>query len=647
MRALSMVLVMAAAPSLLVAADPEPATGPFTVAGTVADVGLQPVVTAPATVTAITHAGDIRLFVTLQDGRIVIVAGGALRAQPFLDLRGQISTGGERGLLSTAFHPRYAQNGFFFVNYTNPSGDTVIARYRVSGDPERADPASARILLTIAQPFANHNGGQLQFGPDGYLYVGMGDGGSANDPACRAQKGDTLLGKLLRLDVDQNVDTAPFYGIPPDNPFRGPGDPLDEIWASGLRNPWRFSFDRSNGELWIADVGQGQREEVDFQPALSSGGQNYGWKLMEGTQCGGNDACPAGTPACNSSAFTDPVLEYAHQGHCSITGGYVYRGSAVPQLRGAYVFGDLCSGAMWAAFRDGDGSRLVVRSLPVSAPSLTTFGEDAAGELFAATGGGQIFRFVNLGPGPGPQPIDRVGLYEPVPSRFELKQANTRTASVTLVRFGPRNSGWLPIAGDWDGDGDTTVGLYDPDTGTFRLKNSHAGRNADIVLRLQPPTADALPIVGDWDGDGRDGLGFYDTRSPTIPQFQLWNVPVDGAPFDSVMNFFFDEPVPDALPVAGDWDGDGSDEVGLYFPPTGTFLLGGRGPINFLAVTGGGSNALPVAGDWDGDGRDGVGVYDPRAAVFRLRNGLTSGPPDVIFRFGPRRGGWLPIAGAW
>ena len=647
LRAGTLVLLAVAATAPLAAVDPAPSTGPFVVAGTLDGVGLEEVASGLGGVTAIAHdgTGDGRLFITTQDGRILVLAGGAVRAQPFLDLRGQISTGGERGLLSVAFHPRYAQNGFFFVDYTDPQGDTVIARYRVSADPDRADTASARVLLHIGQPFPNHNGGQLQFGPDGFLYIGMGDGGAANDPACRAQKGDTLLGKLLRIDVDQNVDTPPFYGIPPGNPFRGPGDPLDEIWAEGLRNPWRFSFDRLTGELWIGDVGQGQREEVDFHPAFSFGGQNYGWKVMEGTACAGSQECPVGTPSCPSPAFTDPVLEYAHGPHCSITGGYVYRGAQVGRLSGAYVFGDLCSGALWAAYRTGNGSVLKVYSLPATAPQLTTFGEDFAGELYAGTLTGHIYRFARTGNAPV---AERVGLYEPIPSRFDLKAANTRTGAVTLVRFGPRNSRWLPIAGDWDGDGRTTVGLYDQATATFRLKNSHGGRNADIIFALPAHESGAdftrsLPVAGDWNGDGRDDVALFDPGNGFFAVFFSF---VPGTPFFNTQLGNCSDC--DLLPVGGDWDGDGLDDLGTYDPSEGRFRLGLLRPPFFDATFGpAGRGALPVIGDWDGDGIDGIGVYDPRSAVFSLRNTPTAGPPDVSLRFGPPRGGWKPLAGAW
>ncbi len=337
---------------------------------------------------AVTHAGDDRLFITLLAGQVVIWDGQTLKAQPFLDIRDRVGAGGEQGLLSVAFHPRYAETGFLFVDYTDHHGDTVVSRFsRSAADPNRADAASEKVLLRIPQPFSNHNGGQLQFGPDGDLYVGMGDGGSANDPQCRAQNDATLLGKLLRLDVDQNVDVPPHYGIPTDNPFRGAGPPLDEVWAKGLRNPWRFSFDRLTGDLYIGDVGQGAREEIDRQPAASGGGENYGWKLMEGNLCLGSAAgCSAAVPPCGSTAYTPPILDYDHEGgRCAVIGGHVYRGSRVPALVGSYVYGDLCSGTLWAASRR-TGS-WAAEAFGATLPGLTSFGEDAGGELYALAGG--------------------------------------------------------------------------------------------------------------------------------------------------------------------------------------------------------------------------------------------------------------------
>ena len=391
-------LTAAAAGLLLAAGGSETPSRPEVVSAV--EITVQQLATGIGPITSITSAGDSRLFLTVQTGRIVIFSGGAVQPAAFLDLSAAISCCGERGLLGLAFHPRFSTNRFFFVDYTNAAGNTVIARYAAfPGNPNAADPASGVTLLTIPQPFANHNGGQLQFGPDGYLYIGMGDGGSANDPMCNAQKDDTLLGKLLRIDVDQNVSTPPFYGIPSTNPFAAPGGPLDEIWAKGLRNPWRFSFDRATGDLYIADVGQGAREEIDFQPRASAGGENYGWKVMEGTLCGtgGSSGCPPSVPPCNSPAFQAPLYDYPHAGgSCSgtVIGGYVYRGAAYPALAGNYFYGDYCYGSLFADDQ----------TLAPTVPQLTTFGEDAAGELYLGTETGRLYRLVGP-PAPTPPPI--------------------------------------------------------------------------------------------------------------------------------------------------------------------------------------------------------------------------------------------------
>ncbi len=338
-------------------------------------------------ITAITNAGDERLFITRQSGTIVIWDGTQILPTPFRAVSTLIVCCGEQGLLSTAFDPNYAVNGWFFVNYTNLTGQTVIARYQVSlSDRNVADPFSAAVLLTIDQPYTNHNGGQLQFGPDGYLYIGMGDGGSANDPQCNAQSSDSLLGKMLRIDVDHNPN-PPYYAIPRDNPYVFTTGPA-EAWAYGLRNPWRFSFDRQTGDLYIGDVGQDAVEEVDFQPASSTGGENYGWKVMEGDQCGagGSGGCVVPPPPCGDPQYTPPVLEYPHSnGNCTVIGGYVYRGSAIPALKGYYVYGDFCTGNLWAAAPQNGAWSPV--TLPATAASLTTFGEDSRGELYVGTQG--------------------------------------------------------------------------------------------------------------------------------------------------------------------------------------------------------------------------------------------------------------------
>ena len=328
--------------------------------------------------------GSGRLFVVEQGGTIRIAQNGQVLPQPFLDVSSLIVAGGERGLLGMAFHPHYAQNGLFFIYYTaRGNGDNTVVRYRVSSDPNRADPASAKVLLSIADFAPNHNAGMLAFGPDGYLYVGTGDGGGANDPQRNGQNKEALLGKMLRLDVDSGDP----YAIPRDNPFVGQGNVRPEIWAYGLRNPWRYSFDRVTGDLWIADVGQNAWEEIDVQPADSHGGENYGWSIMEGLHCLRGDTC-------DRNGLTLPKAEYRNgsEGNCSITGGYVYRGAREPLLTGAYFFGDYCSGRIWSLHPGADGA-LVRTELLDTDLQISSFGEDEAGEVYVTDlRGGRVYR---------------------------------------------------------------------------------------------------------------------------------------------------------------------------------------------------------------------------------------------------------------
>jgi glucose/arabinose dehydrogenase len=338
----------------------------------------------------LTHAGDERLFVVTLDGRVLLYADGAVRAEPFLDLRSLVSTDAERGLLGLAFHPRFAENGLFFVSYTNHAFDVVIARYRAAIDGERAEPGSGVILLTIENWGFAHYSGQLQFGPDGYLYASAGTGPWGGDGLCSGQRLDSLRGKLLRLDVDAGADTPPYYSIPPSNPFAG--GPAPEVWAYGLRNAWRFSFDRGSGDLYIADVGEDHREEIDRQPASSPGGENYGWARMEGTYCAELVApCLHPVPPCGDPAFTDPILEHEHvDGFCAVIGGFVYRGAEIAELEGRYVYGDYCSGRLYAA-RQGPGG-WSSEALGLALPRLTSLGEDAGGELHLVTADGVLAR---------------------------------------------------------------------------------------------------------------------------------------------------------------------------------------------------------------------------------------------------------------
>ena len=341
---------------------------------------------------AIAHAGDGsgRLFVVEQEGRVRIVRDGELVREPFLDIADRVLAGGEQGLLGLAFHPSFPDDPRLFLNYTDRSGTTTVSSFTVGDDPDRTDPGTEIEILRIAQPYANHNGGALAFGPDGFLYIATGDGGAGGDPHDNGQRLDTLLGKILRIDVDATAgDRA--YGIPDDNPFVDDPDAEPEIFLTGLRNPWRISFDRATGDLWIGDVGQGRWEEVNVARA-GEAGLNFGWRRMEGRECFEGAGC-------DDSAFALPVSVYNHDLGCSITGGAVYRGTAVPGLVGGYLYADYCSGNVWVLdpSRERDtasNGRLVLES----GRSISAIGEDQAGELFATDlAAGDLLRVVPAG----------------------------------------------------------------------------------------------------------------------------------------------------------------------------------------------------------------------------------------------------------
>ncbi|HYM61565.1 MAG TPA: PQQ-dependent sugar dehydrogenase [Thermoanaerobaculia bacterium] len=351
-----------------------------------ANLAIKQLASLPGSPTAITNAGDLRIFITLQQGQVMIWNGTSILPTPFLDVRNRVSCCGERGLLSIAFHPQFKTNGYFFADYTDVQGNTVVSRFSVMpSDPNRADAASELKILQIAQPYPNHNGGQLQFGPDGFLYIGMGDGGSGGDPENRAQDLSTMLGKILRIDVDHGSP----YSVPFSNPYAGHPGARGEIWAYGLRNPWRFSFDRVTGDLWIGDVGQNLYEEVDLQPFSSTGGENYGWRRMEGLHC-------YNPPSnCNNGGITLPIIEYTHDDkNCSITGGYRYRGAVSALMYGLYFYADYCTGRIWAASAQSDGTWKATELLHTSV-QITTFGEDVNGELYLGGGNGVFYALID------------------------------------------------------------------------------------------------------------------------------------------------------------------------------------------------------------------------------------------------------------
>lgn len=388
-------------------------------------INLVPFASGFSSPVAIVNAGDTRLFVVERGGAIRILnADGTINPTNFLTLTSAtISSGGERGLLGLAFHPDYATNGYFYVNYTQVStGATVIARYSVSTtDPNVANTASALVLLTIPQPASNHNGGSLAFGPDGYLYIGMGDGGGANDPNNYAQNIDTLLGKMLRIDVNSGT----LYGIPATNPFAGTIPGSDEIWAVGMRNPWKFSFDSQTGDLWIADVGQGIVEEINKVQSTQAG-LNYGWRCYEGNS-------PFNVTGCSAIGnYTFPVAEYTHAatGGCSITGGYVYRGATYPNLQGKYLFSDYCNNKIGYVSNTGG----TITWTAAFSGNIATFGQDATGQLYVAgVSNGVVSKIVDTSLSVNDFEEIGISIYpNPAKDFFTIQNKNNRELSIKI-----------------------------------------------------------------------------------------------------------------------------------------------------------------------------------------------------------------------
>ena len=576
----------------------------------------------------ITHAGDGsgRLFVAEQGGRIQIIKNGKLLPTPFLDIHTLVRFGGEQGLVALAFHPSYRTNGKFYVAYTAPrNGDATgsvltLEQFTVSaGNPDLANPNSGSVLLTIDHPVnSNHNGGTLVFGQDGYLYWSTGDGGSGGDPPNNAQNLNVLLGKILRLDVNSG---AP-YGIPATNPFFSSTDPnvRKEIWAYGLRNPWRISFDRLTHDLFIGDVGQSTREEIDFQPANSTGAENYGWRVMEGSLCFNPSS------GCDQSGKVLPVAEYNHTLGCSVTGGYIYRGANFPGLSGTYFYGDYCSGRFFSLVNDPQNGWTSAQVIDTPY-SISTFGEDEQGELYLADyATGKIYNIQYQG-----SAKDSGGVFRPSNGLLFLKNNNTTGIADVAINYGL--PGDYPVVGDWDGNGTTTIGIYR--NGTFYLRNSNTLGFAEIVFPFGNPGDQ--PIAGDWNGDGTDTIGVY--RSST-GQFLLRNRNSAGT---ADASFFLGNA--GDVGIAGDWDRDGLDTTGVFRPSNGIIFLKNKNETGFgdVALNYGLPGDKPVTGDWDNDGIDSIGIY--RGNTFYLRNSNTVGFADLVFTLG--NPGDMPIAGDW
>lgn len=550
----------------------------------------------------VTHAkdGTRRLFVVEQGGIIKVAAPGSSTTSNFMNITTRVLSGGERGLLGLAFHPQFATNSYFFVNYTRQTdGATVISRFKATNGNTVGDPNSEVPLLTIPQPFSNHNGGMIEFGPDGHLYIGMGDGGSANDPGARSQNINELLGKYLRITpnvTDENP--SPAYTNPPTNPYVGVAG-ADEIYAIGVRNPWRWSFDRQTGQLWMGDVGQGQWEEA----AIVTLGSNQGWRVYEGTQCTGLD-----NPLCIPGNFTMPVFQYANAGspRCAITGGYVYRGVQNAMPRGAYLYADYCTGELLSWFNNQQNPLLDTNRL------VTSFGEDEDGELYvvgSASGVGVVDKVIGSKTSAdfdGDLRTD-IGVFRPSTGVWYTQ--SSRNGAVDIIQFGL--PGDIPTAKDYDGDFEADIGVFRPSTGTwYFLRSSDSTFGA-----VQFGSNGDIPAAGDYDGDGRSDFTVYRPSTGVWYSLRSRDVSV------SFVLFGLDGDIP----TPGDYDGDGRFDIAVWRPSDGVWYRLNSTNGSFFAERFGLSSDIPTQGDFDGDLKNDIAVFRPSNGVWYIKQSSTGG----------------------
>ncbi len=602
-------------------------------------IRLQPYLTGLSSPVLIRSAkdGTGRLFVVQQGGIIKVVQPGSNVHTDFMNITTKVLSGGERGLLGLTFHPNFAQNSYFFVNYTRQTdGATVIARYTATNGNTQGDPNSERILLTIAQPFSNHNGGMIEFRTDNgvhNLYIGMGDGGSGNDPGNRAQNINELLGKFLRITPDvSGIPTAPAYTVPADNPYVGIAG-ADEIYAIGIRNPWRWSFDRTTNQLWAGDVGQNSVEEVDV---ITLGG-NYGWRVYEGNSCTNIDP-----GLCTPTNYIAPVLTYSSaspSSRCSITGGYVYRGARKNLPNGAYIYADYCTGEilMW---------NNNLQTLLLDTPrSIVSFGEDDDGEIYVVGQGGTIEKIVRAKTSAdfdGDFKTD-ISVFRPSSGVWYINHSSNNT--FRIQGFGL--NGDIPTPEDYDGDSISDIGIFRPSSGTWY----HYLSSSNTVGIVQFGANGDTPAAGDYDGDGKADFAVFRASEGNWYRLNTSN----GA---SVVQQFG---LAGDIPTPGDYDGDGKYDVSLWRPANGVWYrinssnnilgqvgFGASGDIpvqgdfdgdfktdqavfrngawyvlnssnNAVAITNWGlAGDVPVVGDYDGDNRDDIGVFRPSDGVWYI-----------------------------